>query len=686
MEIALAGLYKISCAIILFLFGYVFLNTLTMVSHMEIMEFFMTKGQEILLIVLGAATIFAVLMFSIHFLMKLSEKKRRILMGILIFAGVALQMFMIFGMRASLQYDSLKPVDVAMHILEGGSLSTSLYYDYFNVYPHNLCLILYMVLIFKAAAFLGIAEMHYIVILQFLHCLLIDGAVVLLYRMIKTYYSEKRAIGFLLICLINPLMYYYPVFVYTKVLGAPFITALIYLFFEAKRIKNKYHFFIYGTLYGVALYFCYKIRILCLIAPLACIITLFLAGHYRFLKRKLFWGLVASAVFSFFVCKQVSTIVYEKYTLVTDAEQEFPMQHWIMMGMNGDGKFNMDDFEFTNGFANKEERAQQTTAKAIERAKELGIGGLIDLWGRKLVKTWSDGYDDYADNLRLTAKFEPYKDYIVDDRSEFLAAYMHMFHCMICFLMVCTAIRLFSKKQPGVMYTICITIVGGMIFHMFWEASETYSMPFSLLILAAAAVGTELLENEKTEGIWSGKYSRAAAVVLFAADMVLFATMLPGLRNITFEADEIAAEQNLMEGDKIAVPAGSVCTQTTLISRPFNRLDLYIELDTEEELVSDVQIRILNAAGECEYETGAEISEKWTKCKLEFEELNSEGSTEVYAIEVQAPEQCGIAFQGYNTGNWEVYPNGHTYIDGEVAYRTDLYFAMYNEVTRTLLP
>ena len=73
MKKALNVLYLCSCGIVLFFFGYVFLQTTGNTSHMEILSFLLNDLDERILILLGAMTILAILVLLNRILSKLPD-------------------------------------------------------------------------------------------------------------------------------------------------------------------------------------------------------------------------------------------------------------------------------------------------------------------------------------------------------------------------------------------------------------------------------------------------------------------------------------------------------------------------------------------------------------------------------------------------------------------------------------
>lgn len=669
-----------------FFFGCIFLQTTTNLSHMEFIGSFLTGIRKPLFILCGALLLTFLLTRLSQTLNTVSDRTKNLVLTILALIGISLQLGLILGLQPCLQYDSLKPVDTAIAMLKGTPLAATEYYSYFSIYPHNVPLTLYIMCIFKIAGFLGIAETHFIVLLQLINCLLLDIALLQMFSILKKTYGHSIALSFGLLCFFNPLVYYYPAFFYTQVLSIPLFVLLITVFF---KILNADHFkqrIFYGVCYGIILFFGWKIRFFTLITLIACAMFLLFCKPVTKLHWKKIVGITASIIFSFFICFAANEILMEKYTVHTEKSQAFPIHHWIMMGLQGDGTFYYADEDFTSAFPGKESRIEENTRIIKERLEDLGFGGLLQLWGRKMSVTWSDGSDDYAANLTLVNSYGPLNDFLTGYRSEFLMAYLHIYNCMLWMFLTLCAMKLFKNKYADFIYTICITVLGGIMFHLIWEAGEPYSMPFVFLILGGAASGMESLSapfiKEKSK-----KYISSAALCILVAFLACIFSIIPFLISTAVPVTEIASIQNLVGGTYVYLSSGDCITQTVQASRDFNTLTLrykYYE-ETEGEVLA--MVRLYDQNGNCLTEQTLPIQSAVTPIDFSFPTVSPEG-TETYTIELTAltiPETSRFGITAYNTGNWDTYKDGLLFQNDSEIVSGDICFELSNQCSRTLL-
>lgn len=350
---------------------------------MEIIGTYIGDRWAVLLSIIGSLTLLCLFFCIEKLFFRLSPKKRSIVLAAAAAFGILLQLVVIFGIRPCLRYDSLNPLDTAVALMNGADFSSTASYEYFTIYPHNLPLTAYITVLLSVARFFGLPRSSYLVFLQFFNCLLIDCSVLGLFR-IANKKEERFGFRFLMLCLLNPLMYYYPVFFYTQALCIPVFCAMLILFFRLLETTDQRKRLFYSALLGIAVFFGLKIRILALIAPVACLLFILLRGSFRFLKEKNFYCGLAVFLAALLLCLGLNGALLKKLNLTTDASKAFPMQHWLMMGLEGEGSYNLADELFTMEIPTKEERAAENTRVLKERVKALGASGLFRLWERSL--------------------------------------------------------------------------------------------------------------------------------------------------------------------------------------------------------------------------------------------------------------------------------------------------------------
>lgn len=673
----LTVLYKVICLIMLVFFGYVYLGTLGNLSHMPVISAHLSFGNTICFFLFGTLSLFLLFFYF-------SDERRRKILWIFAALGIVLQFFVIFGIRPSLRYDSLIPLDTAMGLMSGKHLTQSTFYEYLTVYPHNLPLTAYILVILKAAQFLGVPESCYTLLLQSINCILIDLSVFGIYRLLDRHGTKRQSAGFLLLCVFNPLLYYYPVFFYTQVLCIPIICGLTVLFFHILETRCKRARILYSIGYGIVLFFGIKIRILALIVPIACCIYLVLKKRWEIVKKKDFYFCLTGLLSAFLICAFANNLLLDHYSMHTDESLSYPPHHWVMMGLGENGAYNTEDEVFTSNAGTKEERIEADTAVIKERLKNLGFTGLVRLWADKLVITWSDGYDDFADNLVLSPDYRDFHDYLSGSKNELLVGYLHIYHSFCCLLLtICVVLQIF-KKSPSVLFIPCLTLLGGMLFHLIWETGEAYSMPFALLVIAGGAGSLEITRFPAFCRNYT-KNMKILALLTLCGNLFLITQFKPVLCDLEFQQKKTAAIQDLTEGSFLTLSERDTLTQTFSTSRAFNRVMLqYVYLSSNEE--ASVLVTLKDERENIFFQETASCHAGYSGIVLcEFSPITPK-EKDTFFIELQPqhiPEDAKLAFFSYHTGNWDVYQPGSLFFNGIEEPKSDLTFRAYLETSDT---
>lgn len=669
--------YKATCRIMLFFFGLIFLQTTRNVTHMDILGAQLTGIRAPLFFLSGALLLLGLVFFLTVFLKKRSCKVQTVTLLLLAFLGICFQAFFILWLRPCLQYDALKPVDTAIAMLGGTPLAATEYYRYFSFYPHNVPLTLYIMCIFKIAGFLGIAESHYIILLQLINCVLLDLALFTMYSMIRRCYGNEKSLFFGVLCFLNPLVYYYPVFFYTQVLSIPLFVLLITEFFKLVHAKTAKERILHSIFFGIVLFFGWKIRFFTLITLIAAALYLWFRKNEHKRNPKTLFCMLTGVLLSFMLCVGVNELLETKYTIHTEETQAFPVQHWIMMGLQGDGTFSYLDEDFTSAFPGKDSRAEKNVEIIRQRLKSLGMSGLLNLWSQKLAVTWSDGYDDYSSNLTLVDHYDDFYDLICGDDSEPLTAYLHIYNCMLWLLLAFCAVNLLRQTHADFIYTVSVTLLGGILFHLIWEAGEPYSMPFVLLMIGGASIGSEgicSLQNRFP-------IRRLPLKVLTCSALFFLGTIfsvMPSLKATEHPTEKIASIQSLVGGSFLSLEAGETITQTVTASRAFNTITLRYQYEPESGEESSVLLRFYDENGTCLDEQSLPVQGAVTVTDFPIPTVDPAGS-KTYTIELcakQALPDTLVTVTCYNTGNWDVYAHGAAYQNETEIPKADLYFSL----------
>jgi len=437
-------------------------------------------------IIICASFLFLALYFILYFIQKTKLDTKKAFPYFILAVISLLQIIFVLKLKASLRYDTLKIFDQAISLANGNLLSQEYSSGYFAKYPNNIPLCVITCLLLKIPNFFKISQNYFMLYVQLINVFMIDLSFFFSYRFICKVRKNDLGIIFLLLCMFNPLTYLLSPFYYTHTFSMAFSTGALYFFvccIQSTSMKTRC---IYGFLTGLLISIGFKIRATVIIIPIALLIYLILNAK-KITKRAL------CSLGAFIIAVLIGFTSYysieNNYVKFNYNETGYPAAHWIMLGLQGTGGYNTADDEFTQHFKTKQERSKAAESVIKQRVKKMGSHGLCKLWKKKLKITWSDGTDDFIDNISMTKFYGIKNDFISGSNNDLLVTYCHIYHFMLLFFLFVSICSAFFRKPDNLLYLVMLNLLGGIIFHLIWEAGEVYNISFSCSILLLSAEG-----------------------------------------------------------------------------------------------------------------------------------------------------------------------------------------------------
>ena len=163
-------------------------------------------------------------------------------------------------------------------------------------------------------------------------------------------------------------------------------------------------------------------------------------------------------------------------------------------------------------------------------------------------------------------------------KSGYLAAYAQIFRALQLFLVCSYAIFSMMKKRADTTFLLALNLLGGMVFHLLWETSPLYSIPFTLFSYALAVEGLGQLADCSLfqKKVSSYALLASSALCLLVSGIYLIAQRTSYTKEIHFLTDSVVAQHMETAGENGPdMKVGQVWTQTFEAETPFNILELY---------------------------------------------------------------------------------------------------------------
>lgn len=637
----------------------------------------------------GAIVIFAFVHITGFQITKLKQKQMRTAAIVIGLCMIAVQIIVVYFIRSPLRSDPGSVFDQALDMFSTSSISPTAVENYFSIYPNNIPLCIMEHLILKFGSILGLKYEHYLFYLDVVNILFIDLAMYFAFKIIKMLKNDVVAVKFLILCAVNPLLYAYSILVYTSTLSMPFIIGSIYFFLCATKEDKVVKKVLYTAATVLSLYLGFKLRATVIVTAVSILIFMLLQMKGKITKKAILntGKMVLVILLSLLIVKGIYQTVENKYVKFDTSETGFPITHWLMMGAQGSGGFNIEDFNYTLSFSTREERIQANLAEYKRRILKLGIPGTFRLVLNKTKVTWSDGLDATIDSLSDNKTYYSINDYLTGSKKDIYVSYCHMYHLMLMMLVSVSVVRGFKRKYDNPILIIYLNLLGGIIFHLLWEAGAAYNICFTFLVIMLAVDGQELISN-----YCNNIRTRARKIEIGVCGIAILSTVIllivgyPNMVQMPFKQYPIAANQDFHENEPSALKNGEELIQTFVTSRAFNRIQVKVRNFKGDANTSLYELQLLDANNNVIVtdEVVGSMAIDTDYYRIPIETIFPDKPTE-YKIRIstkKADEDNNIVFMLYNTGNWNIYEDGKLFVNGQEA-RGSLTFQICESVTET---
>ena len=585
--------------------------------------------------------------------------------------------------------DSFDDLDEAMQLLKNGAATINdVHIGTIGIFGNNYLLIILFMFFYRIFAVFGVTDtLRVLETLYVMNLGFILLGIWLTWLIVKEQFGVRSANKALILCVMNPVYYGVLFWVYSLTYSLPIMMAIFYCSIRLYRTKKWYWELCLAAWIGGLVVLGYEIRPTAIFpfAALLCVVPVLVVRHKLYRKAILTGGVmvvVMAAAFSLF-----SHMNRTYFGEIQDGN--YPITYWLSMGSHGNGNLstNGEDIQLADSFEDGDARKEALARQTIQNYEELGVSGTVDLWFRKTMTTWADGYS----SIRLRMMHGENESFLYEliggNHRQFYQIYSQAYRlALLLGVFVFCGFQLKRGKEiPPLQFVVVLTILGGILFYFFWEAKNIYSAPFLLCMILLAQegytrwTGQRLLEL-RDRSVWTllqGMYvtltvlSCVILVHLFQTESIFTYNRINALENTKINSP-IHLEQRL--------------EQDFYVNKKFNAICLKAAVSAEEEAISAYRIRLLDADRHL-------LAEKiFTKEDVEKGQILfdfatvQEDSHYVLVLEKEDPKLGDIYFYTKYTYFLDLY-RGSLVTDDTTAYVSDLMMnVIYQETQRYFEP
>lgn len=475
----------------------------------------------VLTIVLFSIFLIALFVFIYHKLP--SGPKINHIMSISLFTLMLILqiLFLLFVSHPMLTADAATVQSQALAMLNTQHGQLDLNIPYFQDYANNHFFVILLYYFYSLLKLFGITNIWLPTII--LNVLCLDLGIFISYLSVKKIKSHTLANYFLVLCIFCPTTYVWLTYAYTNIFSIPFVMGVLYLFLCIRESTFEKKTVIYCVLLGICMVLGYLIRPTTIL-PIIAVILFYIIKYFKKKRSALIKGsiILMACVLTFLSYKAIQS----KHIAGDYAQKSFPITHWIMMGLKGDGGFNPKDRQYTQSFTTKKAKKDANLKVIKERLVSMGGVGYLGLVERKLERVWAWGEDDAFNKARYAKDYPPLYEYVLGSQSFWFKMYMQAFRAITFFFILFSIFRQIRKKECQDIFLYTLTLLGAILFFILWEANVKYNICFLYLCLILMSDGVQTV-SEKAY-LWQHKHTALKPYFVKSCFVISICSLLLG--------------------------------------------------------------------------------------------------------------------------------------------------------------
>ena len=587
-----------------------------------------------LVLIVGSIVYLLLLIKLYKVIIKLDDKKKKIIVGILLGLQFILLLISAFVISSIPQVDLIHILTEINSLNDTGSILNSVYY---SVYPNNRFL---LIILYGLQKIIPISNQ---ILFSLLSTICISVMSLFTYKTVNKVWDLNKGLLSLFICVLSPIFYLYVSYYYTDVLMLPFASILIYLIVKTKDEKNLKSNVLYGLLIGIIAIIGYKIRAVAIFILVAYFVYLIFTKKILIVLKK-FAPIIIGAILTI-TC--IDTIENNFFTNV-NVDKEFPMTHWIMMGVNEKsyGYYSQDDYNLSSSASNVSERTDLNIKEIKNRLSDLGPFGTVKLLVVKLVSVWGKGDYSYQKYLELVNDFNPSYSYLLEDKNIVINYLLQFSKIVVMFMAIISLINIYKSGKKSI---IAISLFGAVFFYLVWEVCPRYGLSFLPWLILIGTCSYDTL-NTNYEKFKFYKYFKCIILVLTLA---LFAFSFNKYTGISYK-ENIVAKDSVTNVKYISLNKEAVITQTLDLYDSFNKIRLKFKVNEIDDATYKLELITKN---EVVYEKDFKKNDLKDKKYTDFYlDKTYEGGS--YTVRLSSDSTSDLEVYIAYKEKFDYYPNG----------------------------
>lgn len=642
-------------------------------------NFYQTTNDTLnpLIIIFGVIVLILFFMGLSNIIKKISDKNKNIIAVILCI--IFFVVLSIFGSKFMVipSYDLSHVQRELMLMMQDGKVISNV--GYFAKYTNQVPLAIILYYIYRLGSIINFGNLKLFAVI--VNSFFIALTALFTYLSVRKIKNSNAGLVSLAFFVINPIFYLYASYFYTDTLCMPFAAISIYLFLtfkEKKSLKGILGLIISGFLLAIG----FKIRVVVAIFLIGSIMSLWFNSE-KFKSIVKTSGCLVGGFLIGIICYNLVSL---NFTIPKDDTLEFPIYHWVMMGLNDEktGRYNDVDHSYTKSQGTKELKKEADIKVIKERISDLGLFGYLNLWVRKININWSNGAYRYLDKMANIEEFGKGYEYIGGNNTIFILYALQICKGLILVIFTYLVFLEIRSKGDKKYKFMMISLFGAFLFYSIWEVQARYSLSFLPWLMILFPFGINSLEEVSITKLKDRKITKVISFIMIVLTLNIMVLNFPKytIKESTFYDTRV--NQVKTRSTNLTNLSDKIVEQTVKVDGNFNVVAIkFIKKDVSS--LTHYEFSLLDNSNSLIYQesfTSDDVKNNSFK-SFSFDKIGADN--DVFTIRItssDATDDNSIGIEAYNYKPYKVYTNGSLYVNGKDTEGA-MTFKVQNKVKRT---
>ena len=394
-----------------------------------------------------------------------------------------------FKSRAT--WDMGNVFNIAERYLLEGSIKDSVY---LATFPNNIMQALIEIGVLTVSNIIGITDN--VTVITLFNAMCVSLAVIFSYYVANKMFGRKNALMHIMLCVLTSPLFLYSAIYYTDTFSLPVGVGILLLWLVIRDKEKTTTKIILNVLLGLLVFLGIKIKVLSIFIFIAIVVYELAVGKRKDILKSLcvVLPIVFILIALFNICITNKIVSKE-----LSNKAKMPVEHWIMMGLTGNGNWNFGDYAFTLKYKDYDTRQEKVREEIVRRITSKGIPTHLKRLYSKITFVWHDG--TYWVPVKLAKGMlnkSTLHEFVIkagrySDVYKYIPQAMHF--GMLIYIIIAIIKSINSKEMNNIQNILVITVFGMFIFLLIWETRSRFLLNILLFMLILSVNGIEYLSE-----------------------------------------------------------------------------------------------------------------------------------------------------------------------------------------------